>query len=221
MFLGSSEGCLHARWKRNEVMGTQDIIDFFFWFKKEPTARFIVLVSCIIGTLFGFYYYLGQFEITPVYLWFFVPDSPFFTLTYVIVLLFYSFGMRSNTFDVFAFIGLNKVAIWTIFVLFFNYEHYFSPETRNFRFVILLLHVGMILVALTLLKEMGKLKPGGYLLIFGFFVVSDVFDYAAGTHPIIPAGSIEVVMQVTFALTIMTSTLTFYYLEKARRNLVQ
>jgi len=207
-------GCLHARWKRTRVMGIQDIIDFFFWFKKEPKARFIVLTSCIIGTLFGFYYYLGQFEITPVYLWFFVPDSPFFTFMYVIVLLFYSFGMRSNTFDVLAFIGLNKVGIWTLFVLLWNYDYYFSPETRDFRFVILLLHVGMILVAMTLLKEMKKLKPEGYLLIFGFFVVSDVFDYAIGTHPIIPLESIEVVMPVTFALTIMTSALTFYYTEK-------
>lgn len=191
------------------------IIDFFFWFKKEPVPRIFVLVSCIIGTLFGFYYYLGQFEITPLYLWFFVPDSPFFTFMYVIILLFYSFGMRSNTFDVFTFIGLNKVGIWTIFVLFWNYNYYFSPDTRDFRFVILLLHAGMILVALTLLKEMRKLKLRGYLLIFGFFVVSDFFDYFIGTHPIIPEQSINVVMWVTFALTIMTSALTFYYLEKS------
>ncbi len=191
------------------------IIDFFFWFKKEPVPRIFVLVSCIIGTLFGFYYYLGQFEITPLYLWFFVPDSPFFTFMYVIILLFYSSGMRSNTFDVFTFIGLNKVGIWTIFVLFWNYNYYFSPDTRDFRFVILLLHVGMILVALTLLKEMRKLKLRGYLLIFGFFVVSDFFDYFIGTHPIIPEQSINVVMWVTFALTIITSALTFYYLEKS------
>lgn len=199
-------------------MGTRDIIDFFFWFKKEPRARFIVLVSCIIGTLFGFYYYLGQFEITPVYLWFFVPDSPFFTFMYVIILLFYSFGMRSNAFDVFAFIGLNKVGIWTIFVLLWNHDYYFSLQTRDFRFVILLLHVGMILVALTLLKEMKKLNKWEYLLIFGFFVVSDFFDYVAGTHPIIPLESIGVVKWMTFALTIMTSTLTFYYMEKSPKE---
>ncbi len=191
------------------------IIDFFFWFKKEPVPQIFVLVSCIIGTLFGFYYYLGQFEITPLYLWFFVPDSPFFTFMYVIILLFYLFGMRSNTFDVFTFIGLNKVGIWTIFVLFWNYNYYFSPDTGDFRFVILLLHTGMILVALTLLKEMRKLKLRWYLLIFGFFVVSDFFDYFIGTHPIIPEQSINVVMWVTFALTIMTSALTFYYLEKS------
>ncbi len=191
------------------------IIDFFFWFKKEPVPRIFVLVSCIIGTLFGFYYYLGQFEITPLYLWFFVPDSPFFTFMYVIILLFYLFGMRSNTFDVFTFIGLNKVGIWTIFVLFWNYNYYFSPDTGDFRFVILFLHAGMILVTLTLLKEMKKLKLRWYLLIFGFFVVSDFFDYFIGTHPIIPEQSINVVMWVTFALTIMTSALTFYYLEKS------
>jgi uncharacterized membrane protein YpjA len=192
----------------------QDIIEFFFWFKKEPSARFIVLISCIIGTLFGFYYYLGQFERTPVYLWFFVSDSPFFTFMYVIVLFFYSFGVRFNTFDAFTFIGLNKVGIWTIFVLFWNYDYYFSPETGEYRFVILLLHVGMILVAMTLLKEMKKLSFYGYLLIFGFFVLSDFFDYVIGTHPIIPLESVSAVMWVTFALTIITNVLTFYYLRK-------
>ncbi|MGB8217204.1 MAG: DUF1405 domain-containing protein [Candidatus Methanoperedens sp.] len=190
------------------------ISDFFFWFKKERRARFVVLISCIIGTLFGFYYYQGQFEITPVYLWFFVPDSPFFTFMYVLVLLFYSSGLRSDTFDAFTFIGLVKVGIWTLFVLLLNYDYYFSPETRDFRFVIVLLHIGMILVALTLLKEMKKLDLSRYLLIFAFFMVSDFFDYVIGTHPIIPEGSVKIVSLVTVALSIMTCSLTFYYLEK-------
>ncbi|MCZ7358383.1 MAG: DUF1405 domain-containing protein [Candidatus Methanoperedens sp.] len=191
-----------------------DVIDFFFWFKKEPLPRIFVLISCIMGTLFGFYYYTGQFEITPVYLWFFVPDSPFFTFMYVIVLLFYSFGVRSNAFDAFTFIGLNKVGIWTIFVLFWNYDYYFSPETSDYRFIILLLHIGMILVAMTLLKEMKKLNMRRYLLIAGFFLISDFFDYVVGTHPIIPQESIGVVSLVTISLTIITCALTFYYLEK-------
>ncbi len=194
----------------------QDIIDLFFWFKKEKRARIIVLISCIIGTLFGFYYYQGQFEITPVYLWPFVPDSPFFTFMYVIILLLYSFGMRSNTFDVFTFIGLNKVGIWTILILFWNYGYYFSPETRDFRFVILLLHIGMILVAMTLLKEMRKLNSRGYLSILSFFIISDFFDYVIGTHPIIPAESIEAAMWIAFALTIIISFWIFYYLERSK-----
>jgi uncharacterized membrane protein YpjA len=190
------------------------ISDFFFWFKKERRARFVVLISCIIGTLFGFYYYQGQFEITPVYLWFFVPDSPFFTFMYVLILLFYSYGLRSDTFDAFTFIGLVKVGIWTLFVLFLNYDYYFSLETRDFRFVIVLLHIGMILVAMTLLKEMGKLNFSRYLMIFAFFMVSDFFDYVIGTHPIIPEESVKIVSWVTVALSIMTCSLTFYYLEK-------
>lgn len=192
-----------------------NIIDFFFWFKKEPRVRIIMLISCIIGMLFGFYYYQWQFKITPFYLWLFVPDSPFFTFMYVLILIFYSFGARSNTFDAFAFIGLNKVGLWTIFVLFWNHDYYFSPATRDFRIVILLLHIGMMAVAATLLKEMKKLKMGNYLLILGFFIVSDLMDYViAGTHPIIPEGSVTAAMWAAAALTVMTCALTFYYLEK-------
>lgn len=190
-----------------------DFIEFFSWFKKDLRARFILLISCIIGTLFGFYYYMGQFEITPAYLWLFVPDSPFFTFMYVIVLALYFSGYRSNTFDIFTFIGLIKVGIWTIFVLFWNYDYYFSPATRDFRFIILLLHIGMILVALTLLKEMRKSGMKWYLMITGFFIISDYLDYFIGTHPIIPFESVDTVKWVTFALSILTCILTFYYLE--------
>lgn len=196
-----------------------DVIGFFFWFKKEPRMRIIMLISCIIGSLFGFYYYQGQFEITPFYLWFFVPDSPFFTFSYVLILLFYSFRMRSNTFDAFAFIGLNKVGLWTIFVLFWNYEYYFSPAMRDERIVILLLHIGMMAVAATLLKEMNKLKLESYLVILGFFVVSDLMDYVvAGTHPIIPAGGVVAAMWASAGLTVITCAVTFYYLERSGRS---
>ncbi len=193
-----------------------DVIGFFFRFKKEPRMRIIMLISSIIGSLFGFYYYQGQFEITPFYLWFLVPDSPFFTFMYVLILLFYSFRMRSNTFDAFVFIGLNKVGLWTVFVLFWNYDYYFSPATRDFRVVILLLHIGMMAVAVTLLKEMKKLKLESYLMIFGFFVVSDLMDYVvAGTHPIIPGGGVAAAMWASAALTVITCAITFYYLEKS------
>lgn len=197
----------------------EDITDFFFRFKKEPKARCVVLFACIIGTLFGFYYYLGQFETTPVYLWFFVPDSPFFTLMYVIVLIFYSFGMRSNAFDAFAFIGLNKVGIWTIFVLLYNHDYYFSPGTRDFRLVIFLLHVGMMLVSMTLLKEMEKLKMREYLMLFGFLMLFDIVDYVIGTHPVIPSGSVEAAKLAAFALTMTVSALTFYYLESKSKGI--
>jgi uncharacterized membrane protein YpjA len=196
-----------------------DLIDLFFWFKKEPRVRIILLISCIIGTLFGVYYYQWQFEITPFYLWLLVPDSPFFTFMYVLALIFYSFGARSNTFDALAFIGLNKVGLWTIFVLFWNYDYYFSPASWEFRIVILLLHIGMMAVAATLLKEMKKLKLEGYLLIFGFFVVSDLMDYVvAGTHPIIPEGGVAAAMWAAIALTVITCGLTFYYLEKKSKG---
>lgn len=189
------------------------IINFFSWFKTDTRARSIVLISCIIGTLFGFYYYQGQFEITPLYLWFFVPDSPFFTFMYVIILTLYFMGYRSNPFDVFTFIGLTKVGLWTIFVLFLNSDYYFSPETREYRFVILLLHIGMILVGLTLLNDMRKLSLSWYCFILGFFIISDYLDYFIGTHPIIPLENVETVKWVTFALSIFTCIFTFYYLE--------
>jgi len=130
--------------------------------------------AAVYRDIIWFYYYQGQLDITPLTLWFSYLTARFHLHVCHHTLL-YSFGLRSNTFDAFAFIGLNKVAIWTIFVLFWNYDYYFSPETRDFRFVILLLHIGMMLIAFTLLKEMTKLSIKGYLFDPWLFFCSLIF----------------------------------------------
>jgi len=69
-----------------------DIIEFFHWFKAYPLTRYSLLLASIIGTAFGFYYYEWQLSTYPVYYWPLIPDSPVFTLMYVLVLAAYSVG---------------------------------------------------------------------------------------------------------------------------------
>ena len=176
--------------------------EFFHRFKADPITRYLLLLSSLIGTGFGFYYYEWQLRITPVYYWPLVPDSPFFTLMYVLVLAAYSMGRRSNLFDTFTFIGLNKVGIWSLFVLLYDFDYYFSPQTWMFRSVLFLLHIGMILCAFTLLKDMewpGTERMG---LLLAVFVVLDYFDYIVGTHPYLHTPNVDVVGWVALALTL-------------------
>lgn len=177
--------------------------EFFHWFKADPMARYPILLASIIGTGFGFYYYEWQLRESPIYYWPLIPDSPFFTLMYVIVLVAYSLGRRSNLFDTFTFIGLNKIGIWSLFVLLYDYDHFFYPQAAAFSSVLFLLHIGMILCSFTLLKDMGR--PGNALMgmLLAIFLATDYFDYIVGTHPYLHSGRMDVIGMVALILTVV------------------
>ena len=120
----------------------------------------------------------------------------------VMVLAAYSIGRRSNLFDTFTFVGLNKVGIWSLFVLLYDFDYYFSPQTWMFRSVLFLLHIGMILCAFTLLKDMEWPGTGRMGLLLAIFVVLDFFDYIVGTHPYLHTPNVDVVGWVALALTL-------------------
>ena len=160
------------------------------------------MLASIIGTMYGFYYYEWQLRTSSLYLWPLIPDSPFFTFMYVLVLSAYSMGKRSNLFDAFTFIGLNKIGIWTLFVLLYDFNYYFSPQTRLFRSVIFALHIGMILCALTLLKDMKRPGYGHMGLLLAVFLIMDYFDYMVGTHPYLHTPRMDVIGGVALLLTL-------------------
>jgi uncharacterized membrane protein YpjA len=181
---------------------SMDYIKFFHFFKADARARYLILGASIIGTAFGFYYYEWQLRASPIYYWPLIPDSPFFTLMFVFVLAAYSFGKRSNLFDTFAFIGLNKIGFWTLFVLLYDFNYYFTPETRVFRSVLFLLHIGMILCSFTLLKDMKRPKINKMGLLLVIFLIADYFDYIIGTHPYLNTPRIDVIGWAALVLTL-------------------
>jgi uncharacterized membrane protein YpjA len=177
--------------------------EFFHRFKADPWTRYPIMLASIIGTAYGFHYYEWQLrEESRIYLWALIPDSPLFTLMYVLVLAAYSTGRRSNLFDAFTFIGLNKIGIWTLFVLLYDFDYYFSPGTRVFRSVLFLLHIGMILCSLTLLKDMKRPRYAQMGLLLAVFLMMDYFDYIVGTHPYLNTPRVDVIGWGALVLTV-------------------
>jgi uncharacterized membrane protein YpjA len=174
----------------------------------------VILIACVTGTGYGFYYYQAQLLSTPVWLWVFVPDSPFFTMMYTVSLALYILGRRYNSFDVFAFIGLNKVGVWTLLVFLVESDYYFSPNRWSFTLVLSALHLGMILVALTLWKEMRAPSKRVVVMLAGYFVLGDVMDYGYGLHPIVPERSLGIIAAVAIFLTFASLFLTCYGLKR-------
>lgn len=201
--------------------GGRWILDFFAAFKTERWLFIPLLVITLIGSAFGYYYYEYQFSVTPPYLWLFVPDCPLFTTFFVIVLIGQLMGKEWPLFNAFTFAGLLKYGIWTVFVLLLYWNDYFGGGEGLFRGILMIAHIGMVLLALTMVNglrrdmRMGRIGAGGICLAGAVFLVFDFFDYVVGTYPLIPAAHLGLVSWFSVGETfVVTALLLMLFLKR-------
>ncbi|MCK5661287.1 MAG: DUF1405 domain-containing protein [Methanosarcinales archaeon] len=197
---------------------TGNILDLFAAFKTERWLFIPLLVITLIGSAFGYYYYEYQFSVTPPHLWLFVPDCPLFTTFFAIVLIGQLMGKESPLFNAFTFAGLLKYGIWTVFVLLVYWNDYFSNGEGLFRGVLMIAHIGMILLALTMVNglrrdgQMDRISKGEMYLVGSVFLIFDFFDYVVGAYPLIPTTHLGLVswfsVGETFAVTALLLVLS-------------
>lgn len=197
------------------------ILDFFAAFKNDRRLFISLLVVTLIGSAFGYYYYQYQFSTTPPYLWLFVPDCPLFTTFFAIVLIGQLMGKESPLFNAFTFAGLLKYGIWTVFVLLLYWNDYLSDGEGLFRGVLMIMHIGMVLLALTLANDlrrdmqMKRIGTGGIYLVGSAFLVFDFFDYVVGTYPLIPTVHLGLVSWFSVGETfVVTALLLMLFLKR-------
>ena len=77
----------------------------------------VIVAINLVGTAFGFWYYLPQFRLEPVVAWPVVPDSPTATLFIACSLALYKLGRPNEYLNVLAFLGCIKLGLWTPYVL--------------------------------------------------------------------------------------------------------
>lgn len=77
----------------------------------------LVVAINLVGTAFGFYYYLGQFSHEPLLAWPFVPDSPVATLFIALSVASWKLGHSREWLNMLAFFGCLKLGFWTPYVL--------------------------------------------------------------------------------------------------------
>ena len=77
----------------------------------------VIVAINLVGTAFGFWYYIPQFRLEPVVAWPAVPDSPMATLFIACSLALYKLGRSNEYLNVLAFFGCIKLGAWTPYVL--------------------------------------------------------------------------------------------------------
>lgn len=198
----------------------RSIID---WIYRDHRILTIIIAINIIGSLFGLYYYWEQLMMTPWYLWIFVPDCPLYTFLMIFALLFLVLGKRYDIFNTVTAVGLSMYGTWTMFVLLYFNEIYFSPANALMSTGLFVSHFGMAIESVLLLPYLKNTKIAPWLIAGAWFLIQTVFDYfvpftydglAMRLHPLaileyyykgsdyfgVLSSKLDVVMYVTFAM---------------------
>ena len=167
-------------------------------------AWLIVAIN-LVGTAFGFWYYIPQFRLEPVLAWPVVPDSPTATLFIACSLALYKLGRSNEYLNMLAFFGCIKLGLWTPYVLTVFAEAFLATVTpppqvvpvlgqalaSNAMYAFLFIsHLGMVVQAFLIHRYSDF--PGRAILVaviwYGFNDLVDYFVPIVGTphHTLLP-----------------------------------
>jgi uncharacterized membrane protein YpjA len=176
--------------------GTRAVCNVIWQFLRDvvhkPAWWGILLIVNFLGSLYGFWWYRGQFWETPVRYWLLVPDSPgsvFLMCIFLAGLLLGANPRRGwlNWLAAFAFLSNMKYGLWTAIVLPHN-----SMTTGIWTFDhihLSLSHLGMWLQGAIFLIYIRPAVPAAVAALLWMWL-QDFVDYVAlGTHPTLPIGT--------------------------------
>lgn len=179
-----------------------------------------IVSANIIGAAYGFIFYYGA-ELAHAathapQLLLFIPDCPLFSLLFAIALILVYYKKKLNWFYFLAAAGAMKYGFWTVFVLFYYSQFYFTPAHSFMYSVLFVTHLGLLIQPVLLGGRVCS-TINGLAVAAGFLLLSDVIDYVFGVYPPLPASATgfmfpaSVVMSIVF---VMLAFVMFRRLEK-------
>ena len=182
----------------------------------RPLPVLFFIGANLVGAVWGATaWYGGQFAVTPLWLWPFVPDSPGSALIFIPAFLLILRRRSWPFLNVFAAFGLIKYGLWTV-IFWFMYWVWVGGRVDIMGVAMTATHWGMILEGLLLL---AYVRPRAWhaLGVGAWFLFHDWIDYGLGTYPGLPAPSLVPVM--AREAVVSTLLLTVIMLALSRRNL--
>lgn len=174
----------------------------------------MLLIVNAIGTMYGYYWYKSQLEITPLIFIPFVPDSPTASLFFVFVLMAFIQNKNSPIFEAFACVTLVKYGIWAVVmnILTLNVTGVLPWQG----YMLIASHGAMALQAV-LYAPFYQLKIRHVLAAAVWTFHNDVIDYVFMQYPKYPGLDLYVreIGYFTFWLSILSVGIAYY---AARRN---
>jgi uncharacterized membrane protein YpjA len=142
---------------------------------------FLIVLTNLLGTLFGFYYYSDQLLTTDPLLWIFVPASPIATLLFAASIYLNVKDRGLPLLDSLAFISNFKYGLWTVFCLSYYSEIFFTGNSIGLYSFMLVSHFAMAIQAFLLFKW-ENIGWRVLFVAFLWYLFNDFIDYTFGTH---------------------------------------
>lgn len=176
---------------------------WLFWRKISRDKRFMgtLLLVNLAGSFYGFYWYWGQLQATPLLAWPVTPDSPTATLLFTLHLFMRLCGKQGRLLHLISCGWLIKYGVWAVII---NLDYglvsgHMLPEN----ILLAVSHFGMALEGFLFLW--GSAFPGKDIAILFFLMfVSDAADYLLNTHPyLFDDKQVLIAMLSAFFLTLL------------------
>ena len=182
--------------------------------KKPGIILLMVIIANLIGAYFGFFiYYKEQIIATPLPLLPFTADCPLAVLLFAAALFLYLAGKKNDFLSFLATAYCLKYGFWTVAVILYFNQLYFSPEYWILYAIMLVTHFGMMLESFALVGKID-VKKKYLLIVFGWFLLSDYMDYFWGMKPwTVPDDAILLPFTVLLSVA-SVSVLYFAYTKK-------
>nr|WP_245705159.1 DUF1405 domain-containing protein [Alteribacillus persepolensis] len=169
----------------------------------------LLLVVNVLGTIYGYWWYGSQLEITPAVFLVFVPDSPTASLFFCIVLALFLFRKHNGLMEALAFITLVKYGLWAVVMNIAAGVHGDMLNWQNY--MLIASHLGMAVQAV-LFSPYYRIK-GWHLVIAAIWTLhNDIIDYVFGMYPWVSPAINDYIAQIgyfTFWLSIFSIGLAY------------
>lgn len=140
----------------------------------------LLVVINFIGSIYGYYWYHNQLSITPLFLWIFVPDSPFSCTLFTLAMLGLIYTRRVGLFTLIACLAMIKYGIWAVVI---NYTYWQIAGTFTLEnWLLSLSHLGMAIEGIIYLVGI-QISWRGILVPTLLTYLWDIMDYVVDLHP--------------------------------------
>lgn len=146
----------------------------------RPWFLVTLIIINFLGSIYGYYWYRHQLASTPVFLWFFIPDSPLSTTLTAVALFLILIDKRNSLFEWIAFTAVIKYGLWAVVII----SHFgltggvIQPEIWMLWFS----HLGMAVEGIIFLRQVKAARretvTGLHWMLF-----NDLLDYGLGIYP--------------------------------------
>ncbi|MDN4594248.1 DUF1405 domain-containing protein [Polycladomyces subterraneus] len=161
-----------------------------FWMEQLDRRWFLwsMLVINALGSVYGFYWYHLQLQMTEGWQKLFVPDSPTASTLFTLVLLLYIIGRRSPLLEALAAVTLFKYGIWAVAMILLSGWVAPAPFFQALHWtdwMLMTSHLGMAAEAV-LYSRFFTYRLLHLILAGVWVLLNDALDYGLDIHPWLP-----------------------------------